>query len=165
MLNNKGFLRKTHNCIHLLINTHYCFCQMLFFAETKPPEAAPPKAQRRSWYWRHPITLRSLVVRSTDVGPNCFQQIDIVLIFLFQMLFFAEKTRRRPPRRRPSTWVLSWYWRHPITLRSLVVRSTDVGPQKIKNVHMLLIRLELLGSSGMCLGGLRKSLGTTFVKI
>ncbi len=39
----------------------------------QPPRAGPA-------YWRHPITLRSLVVRSTDVGPKIFQKVNICLI-------------------------------------------------------------------------------------
>ena len=80
MLNNKGFLRKTHNCIHLLINTHHFFHMLSFLLKkTAGGRTAEGLAQ---WVWRHPITLRSLVVRSTDVGPKILQKVYMFSIFV-----------------------------------------------------------------------------------
>ena len=56
------------------INTHYLFWDAVF-AEKKTPEGTAPASTRgleasNHLVWRHPITLRSLVVWSTDVGPK-----------------------------------------------------------------------------------------------
>ena len=56
------------------------------FAEKKPPEGAPPASTRgleasNHLVWSHPITLRSLVVWSTDVGPKISQSFDMFLNF------------------------------------------------------------------------------------
>ena len=89
MLNHNGFLRKTHNCIHLLINTHYYVFRCCFLLKkTAGGRTAEGLAQGfLSWYWRHPITLRSLVVRSTDVGPNiCPKSLQVVDMCLWDHL-------------------------------------------------------------------------------
>ena len=57
-----------------------------FSAEKKPPEGAPPASTRgleasNHLVWSHPITLRSLVVWSTDVGPKISQFFDMCLTF------------------------------------------------------------------------------------
>ena len=88
MLNNRGFLRKTHNCINLLINTHLFFLHMLFFAE-KPAGGRTAEGLAEgflSWHWRHPITLRSLAVRSTDVGPQFSKKLTSVFIVFFEVV-------------------------------------------------------------------------------
>ena len=78
------------------------------------------------------------------------------------MPFLPKKNPRRA-RRRPSTRGLEAsnhpVWRHPITLRSLVVRSMARTQHFDK---FLTFRLILLGSSGICLWS---SLGTSFLNI
>ena len=93
MPNNKGFLRKTNNCIHLLRNMHsYLFGCCFLLKKTAGGRTAEGVAQGfLSWYWRHPITLRSLVVRSTDVGPKVFQTVDNYVLRVYAT-FFAQKT-------------------------------------------------------------------------
>ena len=84
MPNNRGFLRKTHNSTDLRINTHY-YVYRCFSAEKKTAGGHTAEGLAQGflpWYWRHPITLRSLVVRSTDVGPMRFQKNDIICIFV-----------------------------------------------------------------------------------
>ena len=53
----------------------------------KTPEGAPPASTRgleasNHLVWSHPITLRSLVVWSTDVGPKIFRNFDKFLAFV-----------------------------------------------------------------------------------
>ena len=55
-------------------------------AENKTPEGAPPASTRgleasNHLVWSHPITLRSLVVWSTDVGPKNSRSFDKFLTF------------------------------------------------------------------------------------
>ena len=86
--------------------------------------------------------------------------------YLFRCCFLLKKTPGSRTAKGLAQGFLSWYWRHPITLHSLVVRSTDVGPKIFQtNYRYVIFCLKFMGSSGMCLEGLRRSLGTIFVKM
>ena len=74
---------------------------------------------------------------------------------VFHICCFLLRTNRRRPHRRLAQGC-------GITLRSLVVRSTARTQHFDK---FLTIVWSLLGSSGMCLEGLRRSLGPFVVKI
>ena len=57
-----------------------------FFAEQKPPEGTATASTRgleasNHPVWSHPITLRSLVVWSTDVGPKIKQFMLLLILF------------------------------------------------------------------------------------
>ena len=67
------------------INTNSLIFGCLF-CRKKPPEGAPPASTRgleasNHLGWSHPITLRSLVVWSTDIGPNISQTFYKFLTF------------------------------------------------------------------------------------
>ena len=75
-----------------LINKHYLVFRCLFCRKKKTPEGTAPASTRgleasNHLVWSHPITLRSLVVRSTAltqgggwVGGVHFQKIQFLII-------------------------------------------------------------------------------------
>ena len=67
-------LTKTHTYTNFVINTHYLIFRHLFWRK-KPPEGTAPASTRgleasNHLVWRHPITLRSLVVKHTAWTQN-----------------------------------------------------------------------------------------------
>ena len=93
MINNRGLLRKTNKYTHFVINTHYyVFRCCILLGKTAGGHTAEGLAQGV------PITLRSLVVRSTARAQTILQLFYRFLIFVGDA-FFPEK---KPPEGAPK---------------------------------------------------------------